>query len=74
MRTTTQTWNTTQNTCLASEAGQSPTGVVTALIMCAATPLELAEESRFLVPVSLRVAEFLCRFGTCCCGQIRARL
>ena len=24
--------------------------------------------------VLLRVAEFLSRFGTCCCGQIRARL
>jgi hypothetical protein len=33
---------------LTSEAGQSATGVVTALLMCAATPLELAEESRFL--------------------------
>ncbi len=32
--------------------------MVTALFMCAATPLELAEESRLLVPVSLRVAEF----------------
>ena len=43
----TQTCNTAYSSYLASKPGQSLTGVLSALLS-AATPLEMAEESRFL--------------------------